>query len=224
MGGNGGIDPVLQEIAGEFEEAPVHLALAWEGDGGGFEVSAFAQADADFGGAQLFDIGLAAVQVALNHHADRAVARVQRMHQIERATGIGAGFHIDANKAADFGGAADQPLDVGQALLRGKIEAELGELERDVALNPAAVEGVEGPQVDVAGFGGLREGGDALAQVVECHGDAFGVELTGHGQGFLEGLTSHEPGGEPARQGRGFHPSAQPFQTGQEEEEAAHRG
>ena len=47
---------------------------------------------------------------------------------------IGAGFHVDAHEAAEFGGTADEPLDVGQALFAGKIEAELrkcrGEWER----------------------------------------------------------------------------------------------
>ena len=129
-----------------------------EGDCGGFEVCAFAQANADFRGAQLLDIGLAAVQVALNHDADRAIAGVQGMHQVERAIGIVAGFHIDADEAAEFGRAADQLLDVGQALLVGKVEAELGELERDAALDAVAVDGVERPQVDIAGFGGFCRG------------------------------------------------------------------
>src|ERR1035438_1200548 len=122
--GSRGINPFLQEIAGQFEVIPVHIGLSWEGDCVGFEVSAFAEADADFGGAQLFDISLAAVQVALNDDAHRAITGVQGMHQIERAIGIIAGFHIDADETAQFGGAADQLVHVGQALLVRKIEAD----------------------------------------------------------------------------------------------------
>ena len=95
-------------------------------------------------------------------------------------------------------------------------------LSETFALDAVGVDGVERAQVDVARFGGFGQGGDALAQVVQRHGDAFGVEFAGDGQGLIERFTGDEPGGEPLREGRGFHPSAQPFQARQEEEEAAH--
>ena len=81
-------------------------------------------------------------------------------------------------------------------------------LSETPALYAVAVDGVEGPQVDVARFGSFVEGGNAFAEMVQSHGDAFGVEFAGDGQGLLEGFTGDEPGGEPLRQGRGFHPSA----------------
>ena len=148
------------------------------------------------------------MQVALHDDAHGAVPRVQGMHQIERAIGIAARFHIDADETAQFGGAADELVHVGQALIVGKIEAELRQLERDVALDAVGVDGIERPQVDVAGFGGFFQGGNAFAQVVESHRDALGVEFAGDGQRLIECFTSHEPGGEPPREGRGFHPSA----------------
>ena len=130
------------------------------------------------------------------------------MHQIERAIRVFAGFHIHADEVAEFGCPPDQLFDVGQTLLIGEIEAELGQLERDSALDAVLVDGVEGSQVNVARFGGFREGGDALAQMVQRHRDALGVEFAGNGQGLIESFTGDETGGEPLREGRGFHPSA----------------
>ena len=52
-------------------------------------------------------------------------------------------------------------------------------------------------------------GGDALTQMVERYGYAFGIEFTTDRQSVLESLAGHEPGGETLRQGRGFHPPSQ---------------
>ena len=158
MGGKAGINAALQQITRQFEVIPVHVGLPRKGDRGGFEIRSFAQADADFGGAQLLDIRLAAVEVALNDHADRAMPGMQRVHQVERAVGILAGFHIDADEVAELCGAADQLFHVGQALVVGKIEAELREFERHAALDAVFVDRVEGPQVGVAGFAGFIQG------------------------------------------------------------------
>ena len=208
MGGNAGINAIGQQIAGEFQVAPVHIALPRKGHGSRFEVSSFAQADADFRGAELFDIRLAAIQVGLNDDAHRAVAGVQRVYQVERAICVVARLHIDADEAGEFGGASHELSYIGQALLPGKIEAELSEFERNAALDTVAMDGVEGPQVDVAGFGGFFQGGHAFAEVVEGHGDALGVEFAGDRQGLIERFASHEPGSEPLREGGGFHPAA----------------
>ena len=108
---------MLQKIAGEVQVAPVHIALAREGHGGRFQVGAFAQTDADLQAAQLLDVRPAAVQVALDDHAHRAVPCVQRVHQFERAIRIIARFHVDAHEAPQFRRAAHQLFDVGQAFL-----------------------------------------------------------------------------------------------------------
>ncbi len=40
--------------------------------------------------------------------------------------------------------------------------------------------------------------GHALAETVECHGDAFLVQLAGGGKGIVERFAGHKTGGEPA--------------------------
>ena len=62
------------------------------------------------------------------------------------------------------------------------------------ALDAVFVDGVESLQVNVPRFGGFREGGYALAQMVERHRDALGVEFAGNRQGLFESFTGDEPG------------------------------
>jgi len=64
---------------------------------------------------------------------------VKVRNHVDGPLGVLAGFHIHANEVIQPGRAPHELLDVGAALVVGEIEAELGQLERDVALNAGIV-------------------------------------------------------------------------------------
>jgi hypothetical protein len=126
---------------------------------------------------------------------------VQVFDELERAVGVLARFHVDAHEILERIGAADELLDVGEALVVREIEAELRQLEGDVPANLRIVNRRQRAEVDVARFGGFFEARDAFAEVVEGDGDSFVIEAPADDDGLVEGIACHEPGGQPLGSG-----------------------
>ena len=102
---------------------------------------------------------------------------MQGGNELEGTVGIVAGLHIHADEAAQLCGFADQHLNVGQALVIRDIDTELGEFQRNIALNARVMDGGKGAYVNVTRFGGFFQAGDALAEMIEGNGNPFRIEL-----------------------------------------------
>ena len=91
---------------------------------------------------------------------------------------------------------ADGPIDV---------EAELGELEREVALDPGAIDGLDQIEILARRRLGRGQGRDALAQIVERVEQPLGLDAPDRRDRILDGLAGDEP---PRERLRARHPVA----------------
>ena len=115
-----------------------------------------------------------------------------------RGLGERGAFHIDADEGFRVGGVLDH---VAEDLFgeRGReVHAHLGELDADVGVQLARLDGIEQLVVDGRGGVGLFGYGDAFAERVERDGDALAVHLLGGGQGLLDRHAGNKAAGELA--------------------------
>src|SRR5689334_1518962 len=142
--------------------------------------------------------------------------------ELQGTVDVSARLHVHADEILELSGAADQLFDIGEALVVGKIQTELRQLERNVAANVGFQDRAKSAEVDVARGGGFVKGGDALAEVIERHGKTFGIEFAADRQDLVQGLTGDEPGGESFGGGGRFEPFPQQFPAREPEKEDAH--
>src|SRR5437588_82697 len=140
MGGDRGIVAAIEQELHQLDVVAIDIFLMRVSDAVRLQVRAFAEADAD----------AAAIEVRLDDHTDGLIARVEVDYEVECAVDVLAGLHVDADEAGDFGGVADELFDVVAAGFGGKIEPELRELERDVALDIGVLNGGLGADINVA--------------------------------------------------------------------------
>src|SRR5207245_2584191 len=97
-------------------------------------VCALDESDRGFEGQHPVNVRGGAIEVRLQAHADRGVARVDAVVQVERAVRVRAALHVDPQEALGFGGRIGQPAQVGEGRLGVDVEADLGGLDRDLRL------------------------------------------------------------------------------------------
>src|SRR5713226_9710033 len=109
---NGRIDAGFQENFHQPDEIAVDVRLALESDCWGFEVGPLAETNAYTEAAKQLHVRAAATKVRLDYGSDSVVAGVQSGDQAQRAVGVGARFHIDADEVVQPGCDLRQTIDI----------------------------------------------------------------------------------------------------------------
>ena len=87
----------------------------------------------------------------------------------------------------------DQRAQVGLATRRVEVEAQLGQLDGNVAVQPGRTSRRQHLDVVTGHVVGLHQIGDVLAQLGEHRADAMPAQFCRRGKGVLEPFTGHEP-------------------------------
>ena len=144
-------------------------------------------------------VRFAARQARLQHHAGVAVALLpHRLEDIERDGGVGRVLHVDAHEELLRGGGvkdAAEVVDAGGAI---DGQAELGQLQRDVAFDARGGDALEHAEVGAGRGIGFGDRGDALAEVIEGRRQAGGLDDAAGVDRLVDGLAGDETPRESA--------------------------
>ena len=162
------------------------------------------------------------MKIRLDHRAHGAEFAVQIADQAQGTVGVLARLHVHAHEAPDLRRLAHHLVDICAAGCCGEIHAELGQLERDVAVDGRGVHFAERAQVGVPRSLGLGQRGDVLAQMIERKGDALGIDFTADGKRFGKSFTGDEPARETLGNARSLHPPPQARLVGEEQKQSPH--
>ena len=119
------------------------------------------------------------MEVGLQTDADQRISVSKPEVQVDRALDVVARLHIDhdEHRPVSTGRRLQDPLHVLSAELFGGVEAQLGQLDRDVAVQSGGVaDPLQGLDVPLGCLRGLRWSGRVLPEVFEHRPDALGVE------------------------------------------------
>ena len=165
---------------------------------------------------------LAPVEVSLDDDSDILELFPQPEHDIDRALCVGAPLHVHANKILQEARAVRDLAEVLVTEFVIDVEAELGELDRDIAVYPLGTEGVEH----------CEDFGSRLARVLlrlrvfskQVQGSAYSVALgfADCADSILQSLSRNKAPRRVAEELEAQHEVFEAFVVGQEEQEGAH--
>ena len=133
------------------------------------------------------DVRERAAQVGLQHDPDVLVARRAEL-AVEAQRGVGRRrvLHVDADEVAARLRVRHDRLEVLAAELLVELEAEPGELDGDVRVEPLLLDPLEDTVVGPPDLGRLRCGEDLLPQDVDRRHLPFGVQALHDAHGVVE--------------------------------------
>ena len=197
VGGDGRVRPVGQERLHDPDVRRVHVRLALVGDGRRLLVGALHEPDARAERVHPLHVRLAARQGRLQHDAGVVVALVPHgLEHVERDVHVGRVLHVDAHEEVVRPGRVEDAAQVVEAGRPVDVQAELRELQRDVALDAGRHDAVDDRQVGARGRVGLRGVGHALAELVERDEHAARLDGARGFEGLVDRLARDEPVGE----------------------------
>ena len=176
----------------------VDVPFEREGHGGRLFVRALAEAHTGSRLHRAVDIGLRAMQVALQDNAD--VLRIRRIEavveQSQRPLRIGARLHVQPHEGAVVARAGEHLVDDRHTQVFRDIETHRRQLDRHVGVETTLVDAIEQVQIFSARGSRFVLRVDTLAQQVERRGDPLRIELGDGVERLLEGLARDEALGE----------------------------
>ncbi len=201
MGGDVQARAQAQDRRGQSGERLLDLPRIRDRDLRRLQVRALGQPDRHARSGDAEHVGGRAVQRGLQAHADVVVAGAELLEDGDGALGVLRGLHVDHHQRPVR--RPQDPLAVRHAEVLGDVQAELGELDRDVrvvqagGLDPAERRGVAGRSPL-----GLLLVGHVLAQEVEHGPQPAIVEVACSLDRLVEGVAGHEPPGDATAHGR----------------------
>ena len=217
MSGDTDIGAAIEQSLEGRKEVPAHLAVVLDRHARRLDVDALAQAHVGALG-QRRDVGERAVQVGLEHHADRvatgsragrspdrgACSRSGHGLPVEVQSGRRAGvvLHVDPDEVAAGFGPSDEIEEVVAAQGAGDLQAQQRELDRHVAIEIAVGESVDQVEIEPRSFGGEFRAVDLLAQQRQRTGEPATVESSGAVEGVRRLVAGHVGCRRPAHQRR----------------------
>ncbi len=131
------------------------------------------------------------------HHARALVAELpQRLEDVERHLGERRVLHVDPHEEVVAAGKVEDTAEVVGGRGPVDLQAELGELERDVPLDAGVEDLLDHLLIFAGRLRRLGMGRDALAEQVEADEHAARLDLARGFDGFVDAF----PGNEPARE------------------------
>ena len=217
VGGDTDIGAAIEQSLEGRKEVPAHLAVVLDRHAWRFDIDALAQAHV---GAlrQRRDVGERAVQVSLEHDADRVAPGARAGRSSDRGAGSRSGhglpvevqggrraavvLHVDPDEVAAGLGPPDEIEEVVAAQGAGDLQAQQRELDRHVAIEIAVGESVDQVEIEPRSFGGEFRAVDLLAQQRQGPGKPAAVERGGAVEGVRRLVTGHVGRRRPAHQRR----------------------
>ena len=213
---------VEQESHGERGVVRVDLALVAVGDGGGFVVGALDEADGGIEREEAFDVGRRTPEIRLEADAGVRLGRAQPLVDLDRGVRVGAALHVDPQVRVVGRRVRGEPLEMDQAGVGVVIEAELGRLDGDLAVDAGGLDPVDQRPVVRGDLVRLREALEVLAEARVERADAGGLEGDGRGQRVIHRLAGHEPADGTPHEPEAGQTFLQPAIPGCPEEDPTH--
>jgi hypothetical protein len=186
-----------QLFQGEDKIGPDGL-VAFPGDLPGLDVDPLAEADARAFVRQVVDVLQSAAHVGLEDAAQIAVAGVELAVDPQGGVRAGVVLHVDADEVAVPLRGLGDARHVVAAETFVDLETQQGQLDRDVGVDPLALDGVEDPQVFLDGGGRLLPLLDLFAEDVDGPHGALLIERAHDAHGVFQRLSGDVAGGDPA--------------------------
>jgi len=225
VGGDGGAVAFGEEELGQGEVVGVDGGFFTEGEGGGLEVSALAEADREAELIEAVEVAGGAEEIGLEDSADAAEFFMKAGDDGEGGVDVLARLHVEFDMGAHALGAFDEEAGVLEAEIGVDVETELGELDGDGGGEGEFFDFSESGEVLIAALGGFSGIGDTFAEVIEGDEVALLVEAGADRENLGEGVAGDEAPGEALGEGRGFHPAAEGFPAREgDKERAEHDG
>jgi hypothetical protein len=198
VGGDHRVRVLLEQGVEHAGIGVVDAGLVGVGDLWGLLVGALDQADRDAEAVEALQVVAAAVEVGLDADADVVIVALELLDDVEGAADVDGGLHVDADHGADLLAPGGHPGGLLEGQLLSDVEAEGGQLDRDVGVHGPVLDAVQGGQVRAGRLAGLGLGLGVLPQVVEGHRHPPGVEGPDRMLGLLQGVAGDEPVRDPA--------------------------
>src|SRR5207249_12223437 len=114
------------------------------------------------------DIFLAAIEIRLDHRADRRISCAHTLDEVDGTLRVGRAFHINAQKIIKTGGALHDGEHQARAKFTVDVQTELREFAGDVGLEVFLGDGLENREILVAGTLCVRGAGNILAEIIQA--------------------------------------------------------
>src|SRR5882724_2507828 len=132
------------------------------------------------------------MQISLHREPSVAVFALHGFKDVQRNVGVDAAFHIHFDGAAKIASAAGDGACERRAEFFADVEAELRELDGDVAGEIFGMHFFDHLNVAGADFAGSGFGADVFAEMIEAYIAALVAELAAGGESFGESFTGDE--------------------------------
>src|SRR6267378_5544317 len=132
------------------------------------------------------------MQISLHRQAGVAVFALHGFKDFQRHVGVDAAFHIHFDGAAKIASAAGDGAGERRAKILADVEAELRELDGDVAAEIFGVHFFDHFDVAGADFAGSGFGADIFAEMIEAYAATLLAKLVTGGERFGKRLTGDE--------------------------------
>src|SRR5882762_3925465 len=136
------------------------------------------------------------MQIRLHRESGVAVFALDGFKDVQRNVGVDAAFHIHFDGAAKIASAAGDGACERRAEFFADVEAELRELDGDVAGDILGVHFFDHLNVAGADFAGSGFGANVFAEMIEADVASLVAEFAAGGEGFCERFTGHEASSE----------------------------
>src|ERR1700730_16397382 len=136
------------------------------------------------------------MEICLDGEAGVAGLALHGFKDVQRHVGVGAAFHVHFDGAAELASATGYGACERSTEILAEVEAELGELDGDVAGKILGVHLFNHLDVAGADFAGGGFGGDVFAEVIEAYVATLVAEFAAGSEGFGKRLTGDEAAGE----------------------------
>ena len=150
---------------------------------------------------QCLQVGGRTAQVGLQADTDARVGGAHGLKQLQRCVHVARLLHVDPQKRACGGRPCRQRQQVLEARPGIQVQAQVGELDRNLRGQLALPNFLEYPQIVVAYAGGLVAAHDLLAQLGQHAADAVASELRGRRERRVEVFSGHESSHRAAEEG-----------------------
>ena len=212
----------LEHGDAQGEVVGVDIVATLVGDGGRLRVGTLDEPDLGIERQQALDVGRGASEVRLEADPGVRVDRLEALVERDRSLGVGAALHVHPEGPAGLGRLRGQRRCVLERPLDIEIEAELGQLHADLAIEPSLVDLVHDAEVVGRHLVGLLDVGEVLAEARVEGSDPLDLKGRAGGHGAVCRLAGHEPPDCPLREPEPRQVITKPRVAGHPEQQGSH--
>src|ERR1700737_2211635 len=208
---------------GERQKVVGHVAFPWEGDVGWLTIRAFHEPDTAAERNEGSEIFAGAIQICLKTYADIRELRQHATIDLQRRIDVNVLLHVYPDEGALLLRTLNERAQIGMTTRLVDVEAELGQLDRDVTVQFARTNLHQRIGVVTSDLIGLSRVGDVLTQFREHGTDTLSTQSSRRRERIREPLAGHEPRERFLHKGQVRPMLTQPWALGTGQQYASHQ-